>query len=246
MMREHEVHTASMNVKVIAKILASHSCALAVPSGESVAPRTGPSHDMLGRSLLPQSKINLVALLSHSVKFATVVDDVIKIASGKYAILMILVVFLYVEIHRTVALVGITICHNLFHKFFLLDDMSCGMGLDAWGKHIERLHGMMIAIGVILCYLHRFELFEASFLLYLVVTLVGIMLEVAHIGDITYITHLIAEMLEITEKDIECDCRTGMSKMRIAIYGRSADIHSDIWRMYRFETLFLSAERIIN
>ena len=246
MMGEHKVHTTSMNVEVIAEILASHGSALAVPSWESVAPWTWPSHDMLGRSFLPQGKVHLIALLTHSIKFTAIIDDIIKISSGKNTILMVFVIFLNVEIYRTVALIGISICHNLLHEFFLLDDMSSGMRLDTRREHIERIHGMMIAVGVILCYLHRLKLFEACLLLNLVVTLVGIMLKVTHISDVTHIAHLISEMLEITEKDIECNSRTGMSKVRIAIYCWSADIHSDIWRMYRFETLLLSAERVIN
>ena len=39
MMREHKVHATAMNVEMLTKIFASHSRALAVPSGETVAPR---------------------------------------------------------------------------------------------------------------------------------------------------------------------------------------------------------------
>ena len=48
MMGEHKVHTASMNIEVVAKILASHGGALAVPSREAIAPWAWPSHDVLG------------------------------------------------------------------------------------------------------------------------------------------------------------------------------------------------------
>ena len=115
MMRKHEVHAASVDVEVVAEILAAHCRTLAVPSGESVAPWTWPAHDMLCRSLLPQGEVNLVALLPHSVKLAAVVDDIVEVASREYAVLVVLVILLDVEIHRTVALIGISVGDYLLH-----------------------------------------------------------------------------------------------------------------------------------
>ena len=70
---------------------------------------------------------------------------------------------------------------------------------------------MMIAVGVILRYLHRLKLFQACLLLNLVVAFVGIMLKMSHVGDVAHIAHLISQMLEITEEDVKRDGRTGMS-----------------------------------
>ena len=52
-MRENQVHSAAVNVKVIAQILTSHGRTLTVPTGEPIAPRTGPAHDMFGHGTLP-------------------------------------------------------------------------------------------------------------------------------------------------------------------------------------------------
>ena len=68
--REYEVHSSSVDVEVSAEILASHSCALAMPARESVAPGAWPAHDVLRRSLLPEGEVSLIALLSHAVKSA--------------------------------------------------------------------------------------------------------------------------------------------------------------------------------
>ena len=67
-----------MDVEVLAQVLAAHSGALAVPTGESVAPRTWPAHDVLRLSLLPQGKVGLVALLAYTVELTTGILHVLE------------------------------------------------------------------------------------------------------------------------------------------------------------------------
>ena len=45
--RENQIHAATVNIEVAAQVLASHRSTLAVPAWESIAPRTRPAHDML-------------------------------------------------------------------------------------------------------------------------------------------------------------------------------------------------------
>ena len=68
--REHEVHSAAVDVEVSAEILATHRCTLAVPSWEAVAPGARPAHDVLRRRLLPEREVCLVALLANTIKSA--------------------------------------------------------------------------------------------------------------------------------------------------------------------------------
>ena len=106
--------------------------------------------------------------------------------------MVFLVILLHVEVDRTVALVGKTVVENLLNELLLLDDVARSVRLDARRQHVERLHGSVIAVGVVLCYLHRLELLQACLLLNLVVALVSVVLQVAHIGDVAHIAHLIA------------------------------------------------------
>ena len=45
--RENQIHAATMNIEVAAQVLASHRSTLAVPARETIAPRTRPAHDVL-------------------------------------------------------------------------------------------------------------------------------------------------------------------------------------------------------
>ena len=69
----------------------------------------------------------------------------------------------------------------------------------------------MVTIGIMLRYLHGFQLFQAGFLLNLVVTFVGIVFQMPHISNVADVAHLVTKMLEITEKDVKSNRRTGMS-----------------------------------
>ena len=160
--------------------------------------------------------------------------------------MVFLVVFLDIEIDRAIALISKTVVENLLHQLLLLDDMSRGMRLDAGGQYVERLHRLMVAVGVILCDLHRLQLLQSCLLLDLVIPLVGIVLQVSHIRDVTHIAHLVSQMLQVTEENIKGDGWARMTQMGVAIYGWTAHIHSHIGRMQGFKTLLLSVKGIVN
>ena len=63
---EYKVHAAAVNVELFAQVLASHGCALAVPSGKSFAPWAWPVHDVLRFGFFPKSEVGLVVLLANS------------------------------------------------------------------------------------------------------------------------------------------------------------------------------------
>ena len=60
MVRELQIHTSTVDVKLITQVLGTHGGTLDVPAGETLAPRTLPTHDMLRGSMLPEGKICLV------------------------------------------------------------------------------------------------------------------------------------------------------------------------------------------
>ena len=159
--------------------------------------------------------------------------------------MIFLVIGLNIEIHTTITDIGEAIVENLLHQLLLLDDMSCGMWLNTWWQHIQSLHGLMVAVGVVLRNLHRLQLLQSCLLGNLILTLVSIMLQVTHIGNVTHIAHLVAQMLQVTEKDIEGDGRTGMSQMGITIHGRATYIHAHIGGMKGFETLLLTMKGVV-
>ena len=94
--------------------------------------------------------------------------------------------------------------------------------------------------------LHGFKLLQPCLLGNLVISLVGIVFEMAHIGDVAYIAYLVADMLEIAEQDVEGDGRTGMAQMGVTIDGRSTDIHAHMGCVDRLKGLLAAAERIVN
>ena len=104
----------------------------------------------------------------------------------------------------------------------------------------------MVAVGVVLGNLHGLQLLQACLLGNLVLALVGIVLQMAHIGNVAHIAHLISQMFQIAEHHVEGDGRTGMPQMGVAINRGTADIHAHIGGMQGHETFFLTSERIVN
>ena len=245
MVREDKVHTAAVNIELLAKILASHGSTFTVPTRETVAPGRWPSHNVLGLRTLPQGEIGRVALLVLAVELTCGIEHIIKIAAGENAIFMSLVILGNIEIDRALALIGKSVVENLFDKLNLLYDVTRCMWLDAWRQHIEGIHHLVIVKRVLLHNLHGLNLLKTCLLCNLVLALVGIVLKVADIGDVTHVAHLVAEVLQVAEQHIEGDGGTCMAKMSRAIDSGTAHIKTHIGGIERFEQLFPARERVV-
>ena len=243
---KHQVHAAAVDVEVVAQVLASHGGAFAVPAREAVAPGRGPAHDVLGRGFLPQGEVGLVVLLAHTVELAALVDDVVEVAVREHAVVVVVVVLLDVEVDAAVALIGVAVVHDFLHELLLLDDVACGVGLDAGGQHVERLHGGVVAVGIVLGYLHGLELLEPCLFLDLVVALVGIVLKMAHIGDVAHVAHLVAQVLEVAEEHVEGDGRPGVAQVRVAVHRGAAHVHAHVGRVDGLEELLAAGEGVVD
>ena len=244
---ENKVKTTTVDVKPFAQILLAHCRALAMPAREALAPWTWPVHDVLGACLLPQGKVSLVALFSYTGKCVTTcILDIFQRAAAQNAILVVLVVALYVEVDRTVALIGISVVHDFLYQLLLLNDMTCGMRLDAGRQTVQCCHSIVETVGIVLSHLHGFQLLQACLLGNLIFTLVGIVLQMTHIGDVAHIAHLVALVLQVAEQQVEGDSRTSMSQMSIAIHRRSANVHSHTTLHQGAEQFLLSGQSIVN
>ena len=153
---------------------------------------------------------------------------------------MVVVVFVDVEIDAALTFIGISVVHDFFDELDLFDDVAGGMWFDTGRQHVERLHGVMEAVGVVLSYFHWLELFQTSFFGNFVFAFVGIVFQMANVRDVAHITYLITDMHQIAVEQIERNGRTGMSQMGITIDGRAANVHADTSRSDRFELFFLS------
>jgi hypothetical protein len=102
------------------------------------------------------------------------------------------------------------------------------MGFNSGRKRTELVHVKMIAVGIVLHYLHRFQLFEPGFFLYPVLSLTGhFILQMSYIGYIPYIPDFIAEMQKISVKQVKDNCRACMTQVSIAVSSGATDIQSD-------------------
>ena len=246
MVGEDEIHSTAVDVEKVAQIFASHGCTLAVPTGKSLAPRTGPAHNVFGLGVLPEGEIGLIAFLTHTVELSGGVDHVVEIAAREDAVAMFSVVGLNVEVDGSVAFVGESIGQNPLHQFFLLNDMARGLRFDAGGKHAQELYSGVVCVGIMLGNLHGFELFEPGFLGDFVVSLVGIVFQMAHVGDVSHVAHFVAEVLQIAKHDVEGDGGASVPQVWVAVDGGPADVHANVGGVKGFESFFLSTQSVVD
>ena len=242
---EHQVHTSAVDIETLTEVLGAHCRTLHMPTGETIAPRRGPTHNMLGCSLLPEGKVVRVTLIALTIELASVGHDILKVTTRKDTIAVLLVIFLNVEVDRAIRLVGIALVEDALHELDLLDDVTRCVGLNRGSQHTQLSHRSLVALGVVVSNLHRLQLLEASLLCNLILTLVGILLEVTYIGDVTNVAHLESLRLEVAEQKIEGNRGTSVSQVRIAINGRTANVHTNMGRVERLKCLFTARKGIV-
>ena len=81
MMREHQVHSTSVDVEFLSKVFLSHNRALQVPAGEALAPRTRPVHYVLRFGLFPKGKIIRGLLVTLAIQGTGSFQSVIQISA---------------------------------------------------------------------------------------------------------------------------------------------------------------------
>ena len=241
---EHEVHASAVNVEFVPEVFFAHDGALQVPAGESFAPRGGPAHNVLGLSLFPEGEVVRGAFVALPVQASGAFQGVVQIAAAQHSVMVVLVVFLHVEIDAAVGFIGIAGVENFLDGLDLLHYVAAGAGLDGGRRAVQETHGFVVTESISLHHFHGLQLFQAGLLCYLVLTFVGIMFEVADIGDIAYIAHLVAQVAQQLAEHVVCHSRPGMAEMSLTVHGGAAYIHSNMSFMDRLEELLGTRKRV--
>jgi hypothetical protein len=84
----------------------------------------------------------------------------------------------------------------------------------------------VVSLRVVLDHFHRLQLLQTGFLGNLVLSLVGVVLQVAYVRDVADITHFVAQVFEQTEQNVIGHAGTGVTQMGVSIHGGAAHVHS--------------------
>ena len=104
---------------------------------------------------------------------------------------------------------------------------------------------LMVAYRVVVRHLHWFQLFQPSLLLNFILPLISILLKVAHIGDITHVSHLIALRPQQAHQHIERNERPRMAEMRVTIHRWATYVKPHMRRIYWLKHLFPTTQRVV-
>ena len=113
-----------MNIEMLAQIFFAHCSTFTMPTGKTVTPRAWPAHDMFGLCTFPQSEIGRITLLALTVQFAGGVQHIVQVTAGQFAVMMVFVVFCYIEINGTFTFISIAVFQNFFYQLYLFNDMT--------------------------------------------------------------------------------------------------------------------------
>mgnify|MGYP007028392566 FL=1 len=74
--------------------------------------------------LFPKGEVGGIAFFALSVEVTGGIQYVVQITSGKFSVMVIFVVFGYIEINGAFAFIGVSGIQNLLYQLDLFNDMS--------------------------------------------------------------------------------------------------------------------------
>ena len=163
---------------------------------------------MFRSRFFPEGKIERIPFLILSVKNPRVGLELFKDTSGKFPVFIFFIILQDIKINRSVYFIGISFFQYFAYQFLLFDNMSGCPWFNGRVKSVQLFHVPVEGIKVLLNHLHRFEMFEACFFLYLILTLISIIFKMTYISYVPDITDLIPKMCKIAEQQVEGDCRS--------------------------------------
>ena len=104
---------------------------------------------------------------------------------------------------------------------------------------------MVVPVEVELNHFHGFQLLQARFFGDFVLSFVGVVFQMAHIGDVAYVANFVSQVGEVAVHDVEGYGRTCVAQMAVAVHGWAAHVHPDTFGMQRCEGFLLAAERVV-
>src|SRR5690606_19879180 len=127
-----------------------------MPSRKTFAPGALPAHDMLWWCCFPQCEVGGIIFFFLAFQFTGIFQQLLYFSSTELTVIVVSSIFFYIEVHRSVFLVGITVGNQFFNHFNLLYDMSCSSRFYGWWNTVELQHSPMEEVGVFLYQLHGF------------------------------------------------------------------------------------------
>ena len=242
---ESVIDAAAVNIQVLAQVLHGDAGALNVPAGVAHAPGRIPLQGLVLKLGLgePEDKVVLVALVAvllhaltdaHSQVFLVeVVKDVVLLQLGG------------VKVHVAAGKVGIAGVHQLgddadivvnavggrLHHVGGLDVQLGAVGEEGVGIEPGDLHdGLMLPLGA---------------LEHLILALVGIGGQVAHVGNVHDPLHVIANVAQVLLQHVLHDVGTQVADMGKVVDSRAAGVHLHDVRMVGNKFFFGAGSGIV-
>ena len=221
--RKFQVQPAAVDVEALAQILEAHGAALDVPAGETLPPGRVPAHDVARLGQLPEGEVAGVALITpHLLARAFLL--IVEFSARQHAVARPAP---NIEIHAARRLVGVTAPDQFLNQCDLFTDVSGGARLDAGPQHVQSAHVVHEAPEILLGHLHRLQLLQAGAGQHLVLAVVGVVLQVAHVGDVAHVTHRVTQVQKVAPDHVEGHLLLGVSHVGVAVDSGSAQVHAD-------------------
>ncbi len=240
-MNGNVVHPAAVNVKMLTQIVHTHGAALDVPARIAASPGGIPDHGLALEFAPGEPEDEVPGVLLVRIRFH---PGLLILLTLQQRELPVIGKLCGVEVDVSAGVVGVT---GILDPLDQIDHL-----LNVRGRTAH--HGGPPDVEAIDVVEERFreevrDLPDALALLPgtpddLVLTLVGVVGEVTHIGDVHDVLHLVAEVLEGASQLVFEDVGSQISDMRKVVHRGTAGVHADLALFNRDEGLYGTAEGV--
>src|SRR5579859_8126788 len=242
-MGKNVIHTASMQIIMLAQVLHRHSAALDMPTGKSTPPWAVPRHLPPWFSWFPQGKIFRVVLVRIH-PFSNTGQHILKLITRKLPIVR---KALDVIINITLDLVSYILCQQPLDNSNHLSNMLSSAWKDMCGQYIQFGFVSMECFSIILRDLQRcFPLFARLRHQLIIPAIQHLLPHMTDICNIFDVQNPQSPIFKGTAQPIGHSKRAQIANMNIAIDGGAAGVHLDPASFYRNNLFNPSSQGIID
>ncbi len=233
---------AGVNVHRLAQVFHAHGRALDVPAGVAPAPRRIPLHDVLWRRLAPQGKVGGMMLFrvdrdagtgAHLVQSLSRQPPIVREAT-------------HVKVDPVADFIGVTQGLQPSYQGDHPWDVFGGPGSDVRSQDVERGGVLEKKPRIVLRDLPRIPTRPPRADGHAILALVGVGGEVAHVGDVHHLPHLVAQVLKGAPDDVGHDVGAHVADVRLVVDGGATVIHPHLSRLNGPESLFAACHRVVD
>ena len=247
MMNRNMINSPSMNIKMLTKILHTHSRTFNMPTRISTSPRTIPSQSLIFkfRFSKPQNKVIRIFLIFINYNNITLPCPSLQFIKLKISKFSVISKSCNIKIQIATSHISMTISFNFLNQINHFLNMLSSATHNIWFFNIQTLNIIKKRLSIKISNLQNRLFTFLSLFYHFIFTIISVATQMTNISNIHYMLFFITQKTKSSIKNIQKYISSQISNMSIIINSRTTSIKTTKTILQRLKFLHFTTHSII-